>query len=162
MTKQRKVRILSAALAVAVIGFPLVHKSARRGPGDTQARTEFATGPESAIYDMLNAARAGNVRAYLASYSGPQQARLTRIAAESPERDFARSLASSDAGVKGVALSTVQATEGSATVRVEYVYADHNETQVMHLEKSPAGWKIDRTDRDERIEAPIPYGTVVR
>lgn len=162
MTKQRKVQVLSAALAAAVIAVPLIRKSAWRRSGSTEARAASATGPEGAIYDMLNAARAGNVRGYLASFSGPEQARLAKIAAESPERDFAKSLTTSDAGVKGVALSTMQATERSATVRVEYVYADHNEAQILCLEKMAAGWKINRSDRDERIEALIPYGTVVK
>lgn len=47
-------------------------------------------------------------------------------------------------------------------MRVEYVYQDRNEVQMMYLEKRPSGWKISRTDGDERVETLVPYGTPVK
>jgi hypothetical protein len=53
-------------------------------------------------------------------------------------------------------------TDTEAKVRVEYVYQDRNEVQMMYLEKGSRGWKISRTDGDERVETLVPYGTPVK
>ena len=62
-----------------------------------------------------------------------------------------------------VAISDPQQTgDQEATLRVEYIYQDRNEAQLMYLEKGAAGWKITRADGDERVKTMIPYGTPVK
>ena len=119
--------------------------------------------PQDAIYAMLEAARAGNVTAYLACYSGNMQASLQHSVRESGEEGFAKYLRDSNASVKGVAVSEPQpAGDSEVAVRVEYVYQERNETHTMHLEKSSGSWKIARVDGAERVKTLVPYGTPVR
>ena len=119
--------------------------------------------PQDAIYVMFNAARAGDVKAYLGAYTAPMEAALRETMAESSELAFAQYLKSSAASIKGVALSDPEkASNSEAKVRVEYIYQDRNEMQTMYLEKRANGWKIARTDAVERIPALIPYGTPVK
>ena len=47
-------------------------------------------------------------------------------------------------------------------MRVEYVYQDRNEAQMMFLEKAQGGWRIARVDGTERVKTLVPYGTPVQ
>ena len=118
--------------------------------------------PQTSIYEMLDAARAGKVKTYLASYRGPMEAALRQTIAETTERDFAKYLIENNATIKGIAVSDPQIAGETATVRVEYVYPDRNEVQTMRLEQGSDGWKITAAEGDERIKTPIPYGTPVK
>jgi len=119
--------------------------------------------PQDTIYAMLGAARSGDTKAYLASFSGPMEAGLRQTMAESTEPGFAKYLRDSHAAIKGVAVSDPEkTTDGEAKVRVEYIYQDRNEAQTMYLERSSRGWKIARADGDERVKTLIPYGTPVK
>jgi len=111
---------------------------------------------------MLSAARAGDVKAYLAAYTGPMEAALRQTLAETTEAEFARYLRGSAAGVKGVAVYDPEITSGTAKVRVEYVYQDRNAVQTMYLQQGSKGWKIFRADGDETTRMPTPYGTPVK
>ena len=53
-------------------------------------------------------------------------------------------------------------SNGVAKVRVEYVYQDRNEAQMMFLEKTQGGWRIARVDGSERVKTLVPYGTPVQ
>ena len=119
--------------------------------------------PQDAIYAMLDAARAGDVKAYLASYTGQMDAALRQSLAETTEAGFAKYLTDSNAAVKGIAISEPQPlTDREVKVRVEYVYQDRNEAQTMYLEKGASGWKIARVDGAERVKTLVPYGTPVQ
>jgi hypothetical protein len=112
---------------------------------------------------MLNAARSGDVKSYLANYSGAMEAALRQSLAESGEAAFANYLIQANADVKGVAVAEAQqVSEREVKVRVETIYQDRNQVQTMYLEKGPGGWKISRTDTDERVKTLIPYGTPVK
>ncbi len=112
---------------------------------------------------MLDAARAGNVSAYLASYSGPMRASLEQSVRESTNAAFAAYLRDSNSVIKGVAVNEPQIIgDREASVQVEYVYQDRNEVQIMHLEKVGDGWRIARVEGAERIKTLIPYGTPVK
>jgi hypothetical protein len=118
--------------------------------------------PQDAIYAMLDAARAGDVKGYLASYTGGMAASLEQSVKESGEAGFARYLRDSNAALKGVAVQAPQTgSGGDATVRVEYVYQDRNEAQSMVLQKIGGTWKIARVDGAERVKTLVPYGTPV-
>jgi hypothetical protein len=162
MPANRKVRILTAALLVAVAGIgvaPQIRKSRLL----QRPHPPGAPEPQDTIYAMLNAARAGDVKAYLAAYTDSMEAALRQTVAESSEPAFAQYLRSSAASIKGVATSDPEKISGAeAKVRVEYIYQERNEAQTMYLEKRPNGWKIARADAGERVPTLIPYGTPVK
>ena len=112
---------------------------------------------------MLGAARAGDVKAYLARYTGQAEAALRSTLAETTGRAFASYLREANAGVKGVAVSDPEkAGDREVKVRVEYIYQDRNEAQMVYLENGRGGWRISRTDGDERVGTLVPYGTPVK
>jgi len=119
--------------------------------------------PQDAIYGMLDAARAGDVKTYLATYSGQMTAALQQSVAETTESKFAQYLKDSNAAIKGVAVSEPQPlTDTQVKVRVEYVYQDRNEAQTMFLEKQGGVWKITQVEGAERVKTLVPYGTPVQ
>jgi hypothetical protein len=158
MKKDRKAQVVTVAVLLVALGIALVRKTGWHPP---EARA--AQNPQDAIYAMLDAARAGDVKAYLASYTGPLEAALRQALAETTEPGFAKYLRDSNAAVKGIAVSDPQKiTDLEAKVRVEYIYQDSSEAQMMYLDKGPNGWKISRADSDERVKTLIPYGTPVQ
>jgi hypothetical protein len=147
MKKHRKAQVATLALLLAVAAFAIVRN--RRPPSAVQE-------PQDTVYAMLNAAKAGDVKAYLASYTGKMEAALRQTLT-------ANYLKETHAAIKGVAVSDPQKiTDMEAKVRVEYIYQDRNEVQVAYLEKGPDGWKISRVDSDERVQTLIPYGTPIK
>jgi hypothetical protein len=119
--------------------------------------------PQDAIYAMLDAARLGDVKTYLAAYTGQMEAALRQSIAETTESGFARYLKHQNAAIKGIAISEPQTlTDRDVRVRVEYVYQDRNEAQVMFLEKMQGSWRITRVDSSERVKTLVPYGTPVQ
>jgi hypothetical protein len=72
-------------------------------------------------------------------------------------------LKDSNAAIKGVAISEPQQlTDTQVKVRVEYVYQDRNEAQMMYLEKQSGIWRITQVDSTERVKTLVPYGTPVQ
>jgi hypothetical protein len=119
--------------------------------------------PQDAIYAMLDAARLGDVKGYVASYTGQMEASLRQSIAETTDAGFAKYLKDQNASIKGIAISEPQTlTDREVKVRVEYVYQDRNEAQLMFLEKSGTTWKISRVDSTERVKTLVPYGTPVQ
>ena len=119
--------------------------------------------PQDAIYAMLDAARVGDTKTYLAAYTGQMSMSLQQAVAESTVDKFATYLKNSNAEIKGVAINEPQTlTDREVKVRVEYVYQDRNEAQTMFLEKAPGGWKIARVESAERVKTLVPYGTPVQ
>jgi hypothetical protein len=156
MTRHRTTQLVTVLVLVAALGIGLARKAGWR---TTKAPPE----PQDAVYAMLAAARTGDVKAYLACYTGQLQATLRQAVKESTEPGFAKYLRDTHAAVKGVAVSDPRKIgEQETTVRVEYIYQDRNEAQIVSLEKGPAGWKIARTDSADRVPALIPYGTPVK
>ena len=151
MRRERKVQLLTAGLLLAVLGTAVARRSA-----------SSVQDPQSAVYALIDAERAGNVPAYLALHSGAMQAELRQVAAESGAAAFGRYLRDSHAAIKGVAVSDPRVADSSATVRVEYVFQDRNQAQVVYLEKTSGSWKVVRVESDQSMQALIPYGTPVR
>ena len=48
-----------------------------------------------------------------------------------------------------------------ARLRMEYVYANRNEVQTLHLKKNDGRWKIIGISGTDQIKTLIPYGTAV-
>jgi hypothetical protein len=119
--------------------------------------------PQDAIYAMLDAARLGDVKSYLGAYTGQMESALKQSIAETTESGFAKYLKDQNASIKGIAISEPQTlTDREVKVRVEYVYQDRNEAQMMYLEKATGGWRISRVDGTERVKTLVPYGTPVQ
>jgi hypothetical protein len=147
MKRNRKAQVATLALLLAAAGLALV----RNRPSPSAAQE-----PQDTIYSMLNAAKAGDVKGYLASYTGQMEAALRQTLTANYLKD-------SHAAIKGVAVSDPQKiADQEAKVRVEYIYQDRNEVQMVYLEKGPDGWKISRVDSDERIRTLVPYGTPIK
>ncbi|HYL37999.1 MAG TPA: hypothetical protein VEV17_18935 [Bryobacteraceae bacterium] len=160
MSKQRKAQILTILVLVAALSVILVRKAGLRGSIAALAQRQDLT-PQDAIYAMLDAARAGDVKKYLASYSGDMQQSLQRARSESP--DFAKYLRDSNANLKGIAVTEPQTlSDREVKARVEYVYQDRNEVQYLYLQKLGSSWKIYRVDSAERVKTLVPYGTPVQ
>ena len=119
--------------------------------------------PQDAIYSMLDAARLGDVKTYLAAYTGQMETALKQSIAETTESRFAKYLRDQNTAIKGIAISEPQTlTDREVKVRVEYVYQDRNEAQVMFLEKAKGDWRITRVESSERVKTLVPYGTPVQ
>ena len=169
MRKERKTQIVTLAVLAAAAAIALGAKGGWRLP-DFRAAAPIAPAapkpeptPQDAIYGMLDAARAGDVNAYLAAYTGQMEVSLRQSLAETTPAGFAKYLQDSNAAIKGVAISEPQTlTDREVRVRVEYVYQDRNEAQSMYLEKAPGGWRIARVDGTERVKTLVPYGTPVQ
>ena len=127
-----------------------------------QSLTPKTVAPEDSIYAMLDAAKAGDINAYLASYTGHMKDLLRQSVSETTPAGFEKYLRTSNAAIQGAALSPPETLSGSQVkVRVEYVYKDRNEVQFLYLQKEGPGWKIYRIDGAERIQTLVPYGSAV-
>jgi hypothetical protein len=169
MRNDRKTQAITVAVLLLALGIGRGWKTGWRFPNlrpsrmASQREPKAGQDPQDAIYAMLDAARAGDVTRYLASYSGQMESVLRQSLAETTEPGFAEYLRESNSSLKGIAVSDPRKiSDLEVKVRVEYVYADRNEAQMMYLTKAPAGWKITRADNGERVKTLIPYGTPVR
>ena len=159
MSQGRKKQILTLAALALAFAIAAGRKQVARFSTASQSRTAA----QDVIYTMLGASRAGDVRAYLATYAGQMRSSLEQSVHETGEERFSRYLKESSSAVKGIAVSEPQPlSEREVKVRVEYVYQDRNEAQTMILEKDGADWKITRVDGSERLKTLIPYGTPVK
>lgn len=169
MTKERLTQVVTLAVLAAALGGVLARKTGWKlsevkvADIVRPAAPKAEPSPQDAIYGMLDAARAGDVKSYLSSYTGQMDAALKQSLAETTEAGFSKYLTDSNAAVKGIAIAEPQTlTDREVKVRVEYVYQDRNEAQIMYLEKGASGWKIARVDGAERVKTLVPYGTPVQ
>ena len=169
MRKETRAKIVTVVVLAGAFAIVLAQKTGWRARdlrlSDLTARAAPKPDPtpQDAIYGMLDAARAGDTKLYLASYAGQMESALRQSVAESTPSKFAQYLKDSNAAIKGIAISEPQSlTDREVKVRVEYVYQDRNEAQFMYLEKMASGWKIARVDGVERVKSLVPYGTPVQ
>jgi hypothetical protein len=159
MSKQAKARLLTILILGGVLGVILAWKTDLRGSIAGLTGRNEAT-PQDAIYAMFDASRSGDVKKYLASYTGEMAQSLQRARAES--QDFAKYLRDSNTALQGIAVMEPQPqSDREVKVRVEYVYQDRNEAQFFYLNKTAGVWKIARVEAAERVKTIIPYGTPV-
>lgn len=157
MTKERRTQIITVAVLAGALALVLAKQV------DWRPAPKAEPTPQDAIYGMLDAARAGDVKAYLACYTGQMAASLRQSLAETGEAGMEKYLRGSNAAIKGIAVAEPQPlTEREVKVRVEYVYQDRNEAQWMYLEKAGDAWRIARVDGVERVKTLVPYGTPVQ
>jgi hypothetical protein len=171
VNRQRIAQVLTILTLAAALGAAVAKQNGWKLPGwnggagnlPASQRPADAT-PQDAIYAMLDAARDGDVKKYLAAYTGSMETALRQSIVESSETAFRKYLQDTNAALKGVAVMAPDAAAGDreVKVRVEYVYQDRNEAQTMNLEKTSSGWKIARVDSAERVKTLVPYGTPVQ
>ncbi|MFN0167083.1 MAG: DUF4878 domain-containing protein [Bryobacteraceae bacterium] len=159
MKRDQTAKLLTLVLMLLGLALILVRQKNVLAPQVTpQART-----PQDAVYAMLDAARAGNVRSYRESFTGSQAKAVSQALGESTEEQFAAYLKRSHADIKGIAMMEPRSVnEQEVRVRVEYVFADRNEAQEMVLVKADGRWKIASIAGAERVPTTVPYGTPVR
>ena len=160
MSQDRFRQAITIGILLALGAMAVAVKTAGRRAPLPAAATQPA--PEDPIYAMLDAARQGDVKAYLACYTGQMRVSLEASVRESGAAGFARYLRDSNAAIKGVAINPPEKLSGGESrVRVEYVYQERNEVQNVYLEKAGAAWKIARVDGAERVKTLAPYGAPV-
>jgi len=168
MSKPRQKQLVTIMVLALAAGLALAGRNGWRWPSirrmlPAASTPQPAPSPQDAIYTMLDAARTGDVKAYVACYTGQMATALEASIRESSAQNFAQYLRNTNAAVKGVAVHEPEKlSDREAKVRVEYVYEDRNEIQTMYLEKAAAEWKIARIDGAERIKTLVPYGTPVK
>jgi hypothetical protein len=161
MKRNTRARVLAVAALLGALAAGSARKAGWFGGTVTPAATDEEA-ISAAVYATMNAARAGDLSRYLSHYTGPMRVALERSLDESGRAAFARYLQSLDAGVKGLAVSVDVCGGREAKARLERVYQEWNEVQVVYLEKERGVWRIARTDGDQPVKAAIRYGTPIR
>jgi hypothetical protein len=152
---------MKTALTAAVLAITLLAVLAREKHWDLFKAARAQT-PEDGVYQMLDAARAGDTKAYLDCFSGEMRAQLAQAIKETSATQFSKYLLAQNSAFTGVALSvTENPTPNDARVRVEYVYAERNEVQDVYLRKDQGKWTIFKVAGSEQIKTLIPFGTRV-
>ena len=166
MTRERKAQIATVAFLLGALALVAVNGAVGR-PVRLRSRTWWlrapaGTTPQDTVYRMMDAARDGDVRAYLGCYTGQMESTLRQIAAEKGEAALATYIRNFNASVKGVAIQEPQSTaEREVRLRVEFVYRERNEAQIYYLEQGGGSWKIARQENAEGVKTLVPYGTAV-
>ncbi|MBM4044138.1 MAG: hypothetical protein FJ279_03420 [Planctomycetes bacterium] len=151
---QRQLAIVIAAVAIALV---LVNAQFKR-PATPQAFGK----PEDPVWAMFQAAKDGNVQAYLNCFADEIRARLDREAQEMRPERFGGYLRQGSKDVLGIAVSDLEKLrEDEARMRVELTFRDRNEVQKFAVRKLRNGWKIKDMTEAQRVKPVIPYGTKV-
>jgi hypothetical protein len=158
MKRERKAQVATLAVLAGVLIFAIARNSGwRRGAPEPEAT------PQDTVYAVFEAAREGNVQRYLDGYAGQMAADLRQAVAEKGEDGFAAYLKGLNVPIRGIAITEPQAvSDREVKARVEFVYQDRNEVQVMYLERLDGKWKITRLEAAQRVKTLIPYGTPVQ
>lgn len=126
------------------------------------AQSSMSEAPESIVWTMTDAWRAGDVRKYLDCFADPLRAKLQRTADEMGAAKFAEFLKKTNAEVKGLAISgTTASVTDECEVPLEFVYKEKNETQPHLVRKINGTWRIVDVKGTARIPTLVPYGTEV-
>jgi hypothetical protein len=166
-------RVLTIALMAGMLWFfareqRVISRRPRRtadvnAPGPVSDVSDVsAKAPESVVWRMVEATRAGDPARYLECYTGEMEPRLRRDFQEmgaARSRDY---LLDAHRRLKGVAVrSPIMRSPFDAQLSVEYVYEDRNEVQQIQVKRVAGAWRIDRVDGAERIKTLVPYGAPV-
>jgi hypothetical protein len=167
MTRERKAQIATVAILLGALGIVAIKRggwqaSAASLSNLVSARAPAGATPQDTIYRMMDAARDGDVRAYLGSYTGQMENTLRQIVAEKGEAALSSYIRNFNASVKGIAILEPQSTaDGEVRLRVEFVYRDRNEAQNYYLEQAGGAWRIARQENTEGVKTLVPYGAPV-
>jgi len=161
MTRERKAQIATILILGGALGLVAAKKAVWR-PASILGTTTAAATPQDTIYRMLDAARDGDVRAYLNCYTSQMESSLRQIVKEKGEPSLADYIRAFNASVKGVAIQEPRpAGDNEVRVRVEFVYGDRNEAQIYDLQRSAGQWRIATQENTQGVKTIVPYGTPV-
>jgi len=166
MSRERKAQIATIALIAAVLAFLAVKRGGWQANAASlsslvTSRPAAGATPQDTVYRMMDAARDGDVPAYLDCYTGQMESGLRQIAKEKGDEALAQYIRNFNASVKGVAIQEPQSTgDREVRLRVEFVYRDRNEAQIYYLQQS-GSWKISRQENTEGVKTLVRYGTAV-
>jgi hypothetical protein len=153
--KQRLPAIITVLLIISAIAF-----FAKRDR--TTSTNKSPATPEDVVWRMSDAARDGDVNAYLDCFDGALKRNLQRTVAEMGEAQFSQYLKRLNGEMTGIAVSDLeQVNENEATLRVEFVFRGKNEAQNHHFRLINGAWKIEKLDGAEQIKPLTPYGSGV-
>lgn len=157
--KQRWPAILTALLIVgAFVALTQRDKLSSLKLGRSSGSASAAS-PEDVIWQMSEAARKGDSRAYLDCFSGALRQRLEKSASEMGAAQFSQYLKKLNDEMTGIAVSDLtQQERQTATLRVEFVFRGRSETQQHHFKLLDGQWKIDGVDSAERLDVLLPDG----
>jgi hypothetical protein len=161
VSRDRKAQVVT----IVILTGALVLVAAKRSgwqPAAAVLRTSTSVTPEDTVYRMLDAARDGDVSAYLSCYTGSMEISLRQIVKEKGESGLAEYIRNFNASIKGVALQAPHpVSDNEVRERVEFVYSDRNEAQIYYLQRKGSRWQIARQENAESVKALMPYGTPV-
>ncbi|MCI0524875.1 MAG: hypothetical protein L0Y75_06385 [Acidobacteria bacterium] len=153
--KQRLPAIITVLLIISAIAF-----FAKRDR--TTSTSKAPVTPEDVVWRMSDAARAGDVNAYLECFGGALKSNLQRTVAEMGEAQFSQYLKRLNGEMTGIAVSDFeQVSQNEAALRVEFVFRSKNEAQKHHFRLINGAWKIEKLDGAEQIKSLTPYGSDV-
>ena len=146
---------ITGLLIVGALFF-FAQRQKRKVAEETLAESSSA---EAVIWQMMDAARAGDGAAYLNCFTSELKQKLEKTRAEMGAQSFSEYLKRLDAELTGVAVSDfAQRNEAEASLRVEFVYRGKNEAQQHRFQLVNGVWKIAQVDGAERINVLVPYG----
>lgn len=146
--------------AAGVLSIALVLAALWCGRAKSPAALAAAT-PESCIDAMFAAGERGDVDAYLGCFTGQQRAQLDRELAAQSRANFARELALAIEPLKGRAITSESASERTAEITVERIYAHRNDLQTYDLVCQNGRWQIAAVRPVQATQPPVSYGTPV-
>jgi hypothetical protein len=150
-------RNLVTVLTLLLIAAGVWFSSRNRPAGGGSAAT-----PEEAIHAMLDAARRGDARAYLASFTDALRPQLEATRQQMGDARFREYLVESQAPVMGVAtMKKADLRPDLVRYEVEFVHKDKNQRQLVELKKAGNRWLVDSMGQAVYAKPPIPYGTKV-
>lgn len=158
--------VLTLVLLVLLVYRGLSNRAgAPVGPSNVATETEQALDPlqpaQERVRLLMEATKAGDVEAYLASFSGPLQDRFKREVAEQGQKAFAARLRETATTRKSHALFAPEA-DGPEVARlvVESVYLDRNERQTFRVEQIDGRWLITGLETARSHQPASKFGTM--
>jgi hypothetical protein len=153
---------LPALITMLLIAAALVLLTQRERWSELAQGESPAASPEDVVWQLSDAAREGNVRAYLDCFGGALRQKLEKTASDMGEAQFSQYLKQLNGEVTGIAVSDLERTDQqTAALRVEFVFRSRSEAQKHHFKLSAGRWKIDGVDGAERVNGLIPDGASV-
>ncbi|MGH9628990.1 MAG: hypothetical protein ACRD7E_11750, partial [Bryobacteraceae bacterium] len=159
--RNRKATVLTALMLSCVAAGVLWREGVfgQIAPPETSAA---ANQPQDTVYAMLDSIRDGDLSVYFDCYTGSLAASLKQTAAEMTDARFLEALRQRNAVLKGVTVMEPELiSDREARAKVEYIYAERNESQIFFFERLDNRWRITRVDGAHQMETVVPYGTPV-
>ena len=145
-----------APLIVTVIGLALGFIFLLRKEDKPTVKTDR---PQDIIYEMFDAAKAGNIRKYLNCFAPDLRKALDQRRRDQGNAAFREYLKDRSVPVTGIALSNDRFGESSGTVEVEWVHREWKEVQTVTLRRIGGAWRVARLSEARREKLIVPYGT---